>query len=199
MVQLLINSSKIKIYKIMKTTLNLLLIGMLLSTTSVFAQQKKKIKSKVNKETVKEKQISQQNQINSIDLLASMNRTNDAIDKAYQSVQKNKVYSGNLAKAVQHQKLAKKYLKENNNYRALHHTRVARFQAFMSIRANKEFTENEWDYTQKEQEMFGKGIPDDELTTELNKTYSAENLKDETITEEDLKDIEVAKVATTNN
>ena len=68
----------------------------------------------------------------------------------------------------------------------------------MSIRANKEFNENEWDYTQKEQEMFGKGIPNDELTTELNKTYSTENLKDETISEEDLKDIEVAKVATTN-
>lgn len=186
----------------MKTTLNLLLIGMLVASTSVFAQQQKKINVKVNKELIKEKalekQLEQQSQINSIDLLESMNRTNNAIDKAYQSVQKNKVYSGNLAKAVYHQKLAKKYLKENNNYRALHHTRVARFQAFMSIRANKEFTENEWDYTQKEQEMFGKGIPNDELTTELNKTYSTENLKDETISEEDLKDIEVAKVATTN-
>ncbi|HLU84351.1 MAG TPA: hypothetical protein VKZ45_02665 [Vicingaceae bacterium] len=182
----------------MKTILNLLLIGMLVASTSVFAQQQKKLNTKVNKETIEENQVLQQNQINTNDLLVSLNRTNNAIDKAYQSVQKNKVYSGNLAKAVYHQKLAKKYLKENNNYRALHHTRVARFQAFMSIRANKEFNENEWDYTQKEQEMFGKGIPNDELTTELNKTYSAENLKDETITEEDLKDIEVAKVATTN-
>lgn len=182
----------------MKKILNLLLIGMLVTSTSVFAQQQKKLNTKVKKETIAENQVLQQNQINTNDLLVSLNRTNNAIDKAYQAVQKNKVYSGNLAKAVYHQKLAKKYLKENNNYRALHHTRVARFQAFMSIRANKEFNENEWDYTQKEQEMFGKGIPNDELTTELNKTYSAENLKDETITEEDLKDIEVAKVATTN-
>lgn len=183
----------------MKPTLNLFLAGILLASTSVFAQQQKKIKSKVNKETVKEKQISQQNQINSIDLLESMNRTNGAIDKAYQSVQKNKVYSGNLAKAVQHQKLAKKYLKENNNYRALHHSRVARSQAFMAIRVNKEFTENKWDYTQKEQEMFGSGIPNDELEAEVTKTYSANDLKDENISNEDLKDIEVAKVATTNN
>ena len=173
---------------------------LLLGTTNSFAQQKAKIK--VNKEVLKEKIAEKQNaNVSNIDASKLLNRTNLAISKAYAVVKDKKVYSGSLSKAVYHQKIAKKLMSENKNFRAIHHSRMARTLAFKALRLNKEPILDEWDYTMEEQELFGNGIPDGELIDELNNTYPNNQFLDEKITEKDLKDIEVKELypADSNN
>jgi hypothetical protein len=173
---------------------------LLLGATNSFAQQKAKIK--INKEVLKEKMAEKQNaNISNVDASKVLNKTNQAITAAFTTVNEKKVYSGDLSKAVHHQKIAKKLMSENKNFRAIHHSRMARTLAFRALRLNKEPILDEWNYSMEEQELFGNGIPDGELIDELNNTYPNNQFLDEKITEKDLKDIEVKELdpADSNN
>ena len=171
---------------------------LLLGASNSFAQQR--IKPTVKKEVVKEKMAEKQNtNVSNVDASKILNRTNLAITKAHTVVNDKKVYSGSLSKAVHHQKIAKKLMSENKNFRAIHHSRIARTLAFRALRLNKDYSQEEWDYTMEEQELFGNGIPDGELIDELNKTYPNSQFLDEKITEKDLKDIEVKKLDPADN
>ncbi|MBQ19746.1 MAG: hypothetical protein P1U44_05985 [Vicingaceae bacterium] len=188
----------------MKTTKKIfgtLFFSILLSgATNSFAQQKAKIK--VNKELLKEKMVEKQNaNVSNVDASKVLNKTNQAITAAFTTVKDKKVYTGDLSKAVHHQKIAKKLMSENKNFRAIHHSRMARTLAFRSLRLNKNYDHEKWDYTMEEQELFGNGIPDGELIDELNNTYPNNQFLDEKITEKNLKDIEVKELdpADSNN
>ncbi|MDT8413107.1 MAG: hypothetical protein RQ875_11630 [Vicingaceae bacterium] len=166
---------------------------LLLGATKSFAQQKAKIK--INKEVLKEKIEEKQNaNVSKVDASKVLNKTNQSINVAYTSVTNKKVYSGDLSKAVHHQKIAKNLMSENKTFRAIHHSRMARTLAFRSLRLNKEPILDEWDFSMEEQELFGNGIPDGELIDELNNTYPNNKFLDEKITEKDLKDIEVKEL-----
>lgn len=171
---------------------------LLLGVTNSYAQ--KKNKDTANKEVLNKKTTENQYPIvSNLDASNLLNRTNLAISKAYTSVTTKKVYSGSLSKAVHHQKIAKKLLSENKNFRAIHHSRIARTLAFKALRLNKDYSHGEWDYTMQEQTLFGNGIPDEELTTELKNTYPNNLFLDEKVTEIDLKEIEIEKLAPTDN
>ncbi|MCW8897612.1 MAG: hypothetical protein OQJ96_09695 [Flavobacteriales bacterium] len=173
---------------------------LLLGATSSFAQQR--IKPTVKKEVVKEKMVEKQNvNVSNVDASKVLSKTNQAITAAFSTVNEKKVYSGDLSKAVHHQKIAKKLMSENKNFRAIHHSRMARTLAFRSLRLNKNYDHEKWDYTMEEQALFGNGIPDGELIDELNNTYPNNQFLDEKITEKDLKDIEVKELdpADSNN
>ncbi len=177
--------------KILSITLVALLIS---SSTNSFAQQK--VKVKINKEALKEKIEEKQNaNVSNVDASKVLNKTNQAIEVAFTSVNEKKEYTGDLSKAVHHQKIAKKLLSENKNFRAIHHSRLARTLTFRSLRLNKNYDHEKWDYTMEEQELFGNGIPDGELIDELNNTYPNKQFLDEKITEKDLKNIEVKELA----
>ncbi len=173
---------------------------LLLGANNNFAQQR--IKPTVKKEVVKEKMVEKQNaNVSNVDASKVLSKTNQAITAAFTTVNEKKVYTGTLSKAVHHQKIAKKLMSENKNFRAIHHSRMARTLAFRSLRLNKNYNHEKWDYTMEEQELFGNGIPDGELIDELNNTYPNNQFLDEKITEKDLKDIEVKELdpADSNN
>ena len=171
---------------------------LLLGATNSFAQQR--IKSTVKKEVVKEKMVEKQNtNVSNVDAAKVLNKTNQAITAAFTTVKDKKVYTGALSKAVHHQKIAKKLMSENKNFRAIHHSRMARTLAFRSLRLNKNYDYEKWDYTMEEQELFGNGIPDGELIDELNNTYPNNQFLDEKITEKDLKDIAVKEIDPANS
>ncbi len=120
-----------------------------------------------------------------------MKKTNMAIIAANKSVKLHKVYSGDLAKAIHHQRFAKKLLAMHKPHRALQHSRLARKYAFVSIKKNKGRVDNNWNVNKEEETILGKNIPDADLEKELS--TSMPNLKndDKSITDKDMTDIEV--------
>lgn len=66
------------------------------------------------------------------------NRTNVTIRLAQRVVGQHRVYTGNLAKAVAHQRFARKQFQAGQFHRAIHHSRRARVLAFAAIQANQQ-------------------------------------------------------------
>ena len=64
-------------------------------------------------------------------------RTNRVIGHAHMSVKKGGNYTGDLAKAVRHERTAKAYFKQGEFEKAIYHSRLARIQASDAIKANK--------------------------------------------------------------
>lgn len=105
---------------------------------------------------------------------------------AHKQVKQNKVYTGNLARAVRHQRYARFLFHKGKFVRALHHTRRARMLAFVAINANKGTVSKEWE-TNKEENQ---GAPDDK---ELEKELPAEtaSLTDEQLILQELTDVDL--------
>ena len=120
-----------------------------------------------------------------------LKRTNHVIVYARRSVVKNKVYSGDLSKAIYHQKLAKKLMNLKKTNKAMQHSRIAREYAFKSIRANKERVDGTYNFTEEEYEVMGKNISNEELERELKESNPSVIFKDEKISDEDMTDLEV--------
>lgn len=116
----------------------------------------------------------------------TLTTTNSVISSAFKQVQKNKIYTGSLAKATKHQQIAKQFLAENNHFRALHHSRLARTYAIKAIRLNKGNISETWSYSAEEQQLFGQGIADEELSEEMKKKYPSANFLDEEVKWSDL-------------
>lgn len=121
----------------------------------------------------------------------TLKNTNNAIFYAFEQTQKIKVYTGSLSKAVKHQQIAKQLLTENNYFRALHHSRLARIYAFKAIRYNKGVINSDWNFTDEEQKLFGEGIADVELNEEMLKKYLNDKFLDEKVNQNDLKNNEL--------
>ena len=117
-------------------------------------------------------------------------KTNRLIGHAHMSVKRGKVYSGDLSKAVRHERLAKQ-LFQNGNYKgALAHSRRARILATESIKANKVKPTSDATFTPEENTLVGTPTSDEELDKELN-TQGIAEITDETIINQNNLELEV--------
>lgn len=120
----------------------------------------------------------------------AIRRTAVVLIYAHKQVKENKVYTGNLARAVRHQRYARFLFHKGKYVRAIHHTRRARQLAFLAINANKGSVNKDWELSKEENE----GAPaDKELEKELPK--DSEGLTDEQLILSELSDVDLAEAA----
>lgn len=109
-------------------------------------------------------------------------KTAFVIHHAYKKVKENKVYTGNLARSIAHQKFARKLYREGKYMRAMHQSRRARYFALLAIKANKGAESDDMKYSKEDEAMMAKGAPsDDELDKEMTTAMPNEPLKDEDV------------------
>jgi hypothetical protein len=89
-----------------------------------------------------------------------INRTNNIIMKAKGAVEVGKVYTGDVTKAVHHQKYAREMFKQGKFNDAIFHSYRARQLAFAAIKANKAAVSDDMQATDNEKTLV-KNIPDD--------------------------------------
>lgn len=106
-------------------------------------------------------------------------RTAVVILVAHKKVKEGKVYTGNLARAIAHQKFAIKLYREGKYFRAIHHSRRAKMLAILAIKANNGTETAEMKFSKEDESAMKGGPSDDELDKELAKEMPAESLKDE--------------------
>lgn len=120
----------------------------------------------------------------------AVRKTAAVIHHAHKHVKENKVYTGNLARAVRHQRHARFLYRQGKYARAIHHTRRARQLAFLAISANKGAIKKDWQPGTNESH----GAADDkELEKELPK--DSEGLTDEQLILQELTDIDLEEAA----
>lgn len=100
---------------------------------------------------------------------------------AHKKVKEGKVYTGNLARAIAHQKFAIRLYRAGDYFRAIHHSRRARFLAVEAIKANKGTEMAEWRLSKEEESSTANGPKDEELDKNLAKEMPAEPVKDEEV------------------
>ena len=109
-----------------------------------------------------------------------LRRTAIVIRHAQTCLQKNKNYTGDLARSVAHQRFARKLYFQGKYMRAMHQSRRARHLAVLSIKANKG-TEPANAANEKEDDdiMNSESVSDTDLDTELEKESPGYSQKDE--------------------
>lgn len=153
----------------MKTikTLATVMLVMLLAAPAAFAQKPKKGPGMTPK-------------IDKIHARKVLHRTAVVILHAHKLVKANKNYTGDLGKAIGHQRYAKKLFAQGKYQRAIHQSRLARIFATKAIKANKGSEIDECKFTSEEQELMKNGPSEKELTDELIKNDPSNGkLKDE--------------------
>ncbi len=108
-------------------------------------------------------------------------RTAAVIFAAHKKVKEGKVYTGNLARAISHQKFARKLHRNGKYFRAIHHSRRARHLAIMAIKANKGAESPDMKYSKDDESAMKGGPSDDDLDKELVKEMPGESMKDEDV------------------
>ncbi len=88
-----------------------------------------------------------------------LHRTHRVIEFAKESVARGKVYTGDLTRAVYHQRYARDLFHEGKFRQAIHHSYRARELAIIAIRANKGEVDRDMDFHDNERE-YGRGRPD---------------------------------------
>ena len=111
-----------------------------------------------------------------------LKKTAFVIVVAHKKVKENKVYTGNLAKAIAHQKFARKLYRGGKFLRAIHHSRRARHLAILAIKANKGTETDDLKYSKEDESLMMENLPSDEtLEQELIKEMPGESQKDEDV------------------
>lgn len=108
-------------------------------------------------------------------------RTAVVILVAHKKVKEGHVYTGNLARAIGHQRLAIRLFRAGKYFRAIHHSRRARHLAILAIKANKGAENAEWNYSKEEEATMKGGPNDDELDKALAKEMPDASTKDEDV------------------
>ena len=108
-------------------------------------------------------------------------RTAVTILIAHKKVKEGKIYTGNLAKAIAHQKFARKLYRQGKYFRAIHQSRRAKFLAIQAIKANKGAETEDMRYSKDDEASMKGGPPDSELDAELLKEMPGESMKDEDV------------------
>lgn len=121
----------------------------------------------------------------------AIRRTAVVLVYAHKQVKENKVYTGNLARAVRHQRFARFLFHKGKYFRAIHHTRRARQLAFLAINANKGSVNKEWELSKEDNE----GAPSDDKELEKELPKDSEGLTDEQLILSELSDIDLAEAA----
>jgi len=128
------------------------------------------------------------------DVIRVLKKTNKVIIAAHSQVKKNKVYTGDLSKAVHHQKYAKKLLKKHKAHYSMQHSRIARKYAIKAIKNNKGTVGKEMEFNNEENKIIGKTISDEELEKELLKNEPNTTYDDKTISDKEMTDLEVLEM-----
>lgn len=113
-------------------------------------------------------------------------KTIKVILHARQIVKKNQVYTGDLAKAVKHQKYSRILFKEGKFQRAAFQSLRARHFARLAIQANKGKEIIEMKNSAEEEKLENKPA-DQELDLEVTQNMPADTQKDEDVINGDLK------------
>ena len=108
-----------------------------------------------------------------------LRRTAVVILAAHKKVKEGHVYTGNLARAIAHQKFARKLYRDGKYFRAIHQSRRARYLAIQAIKANKGTEGAEMRYSKEDENVMKGGPSDDELDKELSKEMPGASFKDE--------------------
>ncbi len=115
-----------------------------------------------------------------------LRRTAIVIRNAHGVVKQNNVYTGNLSKAVRHQKFARVMYRSGKFGKAIRHSRRARQLAFIAINANKGKVDPAWEFT-KEEDHKGDAMSDADLEKEL----PMEDITDEDIINASEPDVDI--------
>jgi hypothetical protein len=105
-------------------------------------------------------------------------KTNRLIGHAHMAVKRGKVYTGNLGKAVRHERYAKKLYAKGMYLQSIQHSRRARLLALEAIKVNKVKPTSDANITPEETELIGTAPSDQELDDALAKE-KIEEIKDE--------------------
>lgn len=106
-------------------------------------------------------------------------RTAVVVLAAQAAVKDGKVYTGNLARAVAHQRFARSLWRRGMYLRAIHQSRRARVLALMAINANKGTVKADYNFD-KEEQGYAKDSPaDSQLDSDLDKEMPGYSTKDE--------------------
>jgi hypothetical protein len=120
-----------------------------------------------------------------------LRRTAIVILAAQKNVRENRVYTGNLARAIAHQRFARRLFLRGFYLRAIHHSRRARMLAFMSIRANKNVVKTDWEFNDEENQAVQNIPSDQQLDKDLQADDPNASMKDEEFLDTILDDIDV--------
>lgn len=120
-------------------------------------------------------------------------RTAGVILIAQKKVKEGKVYTGNLARAVAHQRYARKLYMQGKYLRAMHQSRRARRLAILAIQANKGTETADMKDTKEDDEIMNENpVSDSELDADLDKDMPGYSTKDEDFVDAALNDIDLA-------
>lgn len=108
-----------------------------------------------------------------------MKRTAVVLLYARKVVRENKVYTGNLARAVTHQKYARKLFAGRMFNQAVYHSLRARRLALLAVKANKKEAPKEGTLDKDEDDLSKETPADDELDKEVKKAFPDDSLNDE--------------------
>ncbi len=108
-------------------------------------------------------------------------RTAAVIRVAHREVREHKVYTGDLARSVAHQKFARRLFADGEYVRAMHQTRRARALAVRAIVANKGAEPPEAALTPEEMSATANGPSEEQLTRELKAAMPSEPENDEAL------------------
>jgi hypothetical protein len=118
-------------------------------------------------------------------------RTAFVIRVARRDVNEHRVYTGDLARAIAHQKLAKKLFADGEYMRAMHQTKWARHLAKKAIYANKGVVPGEANLTTEELSLTANSPSGEELDRDLHTAMPTEPTQDEAVlkfkSDEDIK------------
>lgn len=110
-----------------------------------------------------------------------INKTAFVIRVAHRDVNAHHVYTGDLARAIDHQKFARQLFRGSEYLRAMHQTKRARNLAAMAIKANMGEVPSQAYLTEKELSMTANGPSDEQLTRELHAAMPSEPMQDEAV------------------
>lgn len=120
-----------------------------------------------------------------------LKKTAFVIVVAHKKVKENKNFTGDLSKAVAHQRFAKKLFIAGRYKRAVHQSRLARAYAIRAIKANKGVESADLAYAKEDEELLNNAPTDAELENELLKEEPNQQLKDEDLIKTDKVDVDV--------
>lgn len=112
-------------------------------------------------------------------------RTAIVLFAAQNSLKQGKVYTGNFAKAVRHQRYARFLWRRGFYLRAIHQSRVARLFALSVIKANKGVAQASYNFDNEENGLMKNAPSETQMETEMSgdkeyqQAYPNQSAKDE--------------------
>ena len=125
-----------------------------------------------------------------------VHRTAAILLAAQKKIKEGKVYTGNFARAIAHQRFARKLYIQGNFMRSMHHSRRARRLALLAIQANHGQETADMAYEREDEKIMNDNpVSDADLDNELIREMPGYSIKDEdfvdaALTEIDLQDME---------